>query len=146
MRHFSITTFLVVSLSLFLTACQTLEDAPIEQMQRTQLVSTLAPSETKMTETVSQVKNQAVVQFICKDGKTVKIQQVKAKKRDNAKNQRAILVSFSNRSHTLSPAVSKTGKRYSNIRWNWEEDFNGKATLTDNRQKILARECVKKTS
>lgn len=103
--HFSLGLF-----SLFgLTACEMTQEAPIEQMQRSQIIAALAPTEMKATETVSLAKKQTTNQFVCKDGKTVKIQRATTK--STSSHERAILVSFAGSSHTLSPVVSKTGKK-----------------------------------
>lgn len=130
---------------LTLAGCKPLE-APIEQVQRVQTVIQQAQTEIKPTEKVTVVKSQTSTQFICKNDVVVKVQRSKAKKVNNkAKrkvgNQQAILVTYGNTTHTLSPAVTRDGKKYSNIRWTWKERLNGEASLTDNSNSVLASEC-----
>ncbi|WGE85454.1 MliC family protein [Actinobacillus equuli] len=130
---------------LALAGCKPLE-APIEQVQRAQSVIQQAQTEIKPTEKVTVVKNQTSMQFICKNDVVVKVQRPKAKKVNNkakrkVSSQQAILVTYGHTTHTLSPAVTRDGKKYSNIRWTWRESRNGEASLTDNSNNVLASEC-----
>ncbi|WP_150539014.1 MliC family protein [Actinobacillus vicugnae] len=131
--------------ALALTGCKPLE-APIEQVQRVQTVIHQTQTEIKPTEKVTVVKNQTALQFVCKNDVLVKVQRAKVKKANkqtkrSSSNQQAILVTYGNTTHTLSPAVTKDGKKYSNIRWTWEERLNGEISLIDNSNNVLASEC-----
>lgn len=137
---------IVAVISLFaLTGCRAFQETPIEQMQRSQAITAVSPIEVKPTETVTRAKKQKINQFECKKGVIIKVQQADVSKKFKASNERAIQLTYANRTHTLSPVVTKNGKKYSNIRWNWREDTKGKGVLIDNSNKILASECVLKT-
>lgn len=79
------------------------------------------------------------VEYRCKGKKIVKIQALSEKKNHKA----SIWLTFNDIRHTLSASLTRNGTKYSNIRWTWQERFNGIATLTDNSGKILAEKCKK---
>lgn len=133
-----------------LSGCKPLE-APIEQVQRAQAVIQQTQTEIKPIEKVkvTVVKNQTSMQFMCKNDVVVKVQRPKAKKvsqkaKRKVSSQQAILVTYGNTTHTLSPVVTKDGKKYSNIRWTWKENLSGEASLIDNSHNVLASECTLK--
>lgn len=134
--------YLAVCTGLTLAGCKPLE-APIEQVQRAQSVIQQAQAEITSTERVTVVKNQTSMQFICKNDVVVKVQRPKVNNKAKRKvsSQQAILVTYGYTTHTLSPAVTRDGKKYSNIRWTWREGRNGEASLTDNSHNVLASEC-----
>lgn len=123
-------------LGLILTACtpQPLI-APIEQVNQVQQEQA-TKVETPLPQ--SRVKNKAML-YRCNKNQTVKIT-----KTTNSKKIQNITVEFNQISHRLSSVVTqKSHRKYSNIRWIWTEDFNGKAKLQNKNGKILAENCVK---
>ncbi|MCK3654806.1 hypothetical protein A4G19_03210 [Pasteurellaceae bacterium Macca] len=78
-----------------------------------------------------------VVEYRCQKNQKVRVQP------NSNQKSKAIQVTFNQTSHKLSSAVTKIGKKYSNIRWIWREDFNGRGQLSDNRGKILADNCIR---
>ena len=136
----------VVIGSLFtLSACSELTPSPVEQMQQVQQNAMKQTDEIKALPKqtkVSVVKKQSVTRFICKKDKEGQEGSSQTKHAKNAKLN-AINVSFAGTTHTLSPTVTKNGKKYSNIRWVWWEPLNGKAELYDNKKNVLAEGCVK---
>lgn len=121
--------------ALWLTGCSLTTIAPIEQLQKslTQEKS-LSPTAKSGRNTV---KQQPITKFYCDKKKVVQIQPSSSKKNS------AVKIVFNHLSFELSPTVSDKGKKYSNIRWIWLEDFNGNGTLIDNRHRVLASNCVK---
>ncbi|WP_373767502.1 MliC family protein [Glaesserella sp.] len=106
--------------------------APVEQVQQAQKDSDITVKETRSTE-----KNMPVTEYVCDKDKIVRVQTPKTPK------NKTITVTFNQASHKLSSTVVQHGKKYSNIRWVWHEQ-NGKCTLRDNRNNVLAENCVKK--
>lgn len=103
--------------------------APVEQVQPQSLAN---QSRLKI------IDARQTVEYLCEGEKNVRIQQVQVPK------EQKITLFFNHTSHKLSPAVSKVGKKYSNIRWIWQEDANGVGTLLDNRQNLLATGCIRR--
>lgn len=122
-------------LTLWLSGCSLTTIAPIEQLQKSmkQEKRVLVAKSERNT-----VKQQPIIKFYCDNKKIVRVQPVSTKKNSTVK------VFFNHTSYELSPTVSDKGKKYSNIRWSWLEDFQGRGTLSDNRHKVLASRCVKK--
>ncbi|ANF61741.1 MliC family protein [[Haemophilus] ducreyi] len=140
----SVAMFLLINL-FGIIGC-TISAPPIERVKNMQLISHSALPQTSLKQKVTLVKELSVAQFICKDNVVVKVQQQKKEQVAQTKyhkNNTAISVTYLNSTHTLSPTVAQNGKRYSNIRWTWTEK-QGKGTLTDNSDKILASECIRK--
>lgn len=136
MKHY----FPFAIFGLFLTACtpQPLV-APIEQIEQAQQEQATQTTKVETPLTQSSVKNRTVL-YQCAKKQTVKIT-----KAANSKKTQNITVEFKQVSHRLSSAVTrKNSRKYSNIRWIWTEDFNGKGVLTNKNGKILAENCVKK--
>ncbi len=124
---------ILISISgILLSACTPTSMSPVAQVEQNQFLA----SPTK-SNTVMKVKNQSITEYKCKNKKTVTIQP------DNTK-KKAINLTFAQTTHTLSSVVTKKSQKYSNIRWVWTEDFSGKWKLRDNRNKVLAENCVKK--
>lgn len=121
-----------------LSGCTPLTIAPAEQIQQLQQTDSLASSEALTKKRV--VKNQTVSRYLCKGNQEVRIVQSKNSKNSKSKT---INVSFQGSTHTLSPIVTKNGKKYSNIRWIWWEKVDGKSVLYNNKKKVLAERCVK---
>lgn len=126
---------------LTLGGCAEIAVSPVEQVQLVQKASKNATSQSKAASKRSVIKSQSVDLYLCKDDKQVRVLKSKGKK--NVKNN-TINVTFMGTTHTLSPAVTKNGKKYSNIRWIWWEPRVGKAELYDNNKQILAEQCVKR--
>lgn len=105
--------------------------SPLEQVER------LNPASTQIKKNhVTKVANVSIAEYICEQGKILQIQtQTKSKK---------ITVTFNQISHRLSSTISRSGKKYSNIRWTWIENAKGVGRLQDSRQHILAEQCVRK--
>ncbi len=85
------------------------------------------------------VVNDAVDVYHCDKGLSVKLQQTQPEK----KRKSPLTVTFGELSYKLSPTITKNGYKYSNIRWIWWEKFDGKASLFDNSNHVLAKNCVK---
>lgn len=117
----------------WLCGCSATTIAPAEQIQ--QRTEQKAQSTVKGRDVV---KKQFVTEYVCDKQYFVRVQKSSAKKNST------VTVTFNQVSHKLSPTVAKNGKKYSNIRWTWLEGFDGKATLSDNRHRVLASNCVKK--
>ncbi|WP_373778002.1 MliC family protein [Glaesserella sp.] len=111
---------------LFLSGCI----APVEQVQMAVTTPT-AEIENRTT-----AKKVVTINYLCANQKVVRVQVPTSPK------DKTITVIFNQTSHKLSSAVTKRGKKYSNIRWIWLE-ANGKGTLHDNRNNILAENCLK---
>lgn len=105
--------------------------SPLEQVER------LNPAYTKAKKApVAKVANARITEYTCAQGKTLQIQtQAKSKK---------ITLTFNQISHRLSSTISRSGKKYSNIRWTWIENAKGVGRLQDSHQHILAEQCVRK--
>lgn len=119
-----------------LSGCQVPEIAPVEQVQianRTKL------DEQDVTINRSIANKKTEFTFLCSQAKRVKVQY----NYGSPNKISNVVVTWGDTSHALSPAVSKNGQKYSNIRWIWLEKFNGTATLFNNRNKLLATDCVK---
>lgn len=128
--------FMTATLSLgLLSACTQIAPSPVEQVQQ---ASKLAEKSEPVAK-ISKAKLQTNAKFICKNDKQVRVTYIKKNK---VKNNR-ITVSFNGASDTLSPTVTKNGKKYNNMRWTWWEPRNGKAVLMTSSQKVLAEGCVK---
>lgn len=117
----------------WLCGCSATTIAPAEQIQ--QRTEQKAQSAVKGRDVV---RKQFVTEYVCDKQYFVRVQKSSAKKNST------VTVTFNQVSHKLSPTVAKNGKKYSNIRWTWLEGFDGKATLSDNRHRVLASNCVKK--
>ena len=127
---------LFISILLLISGCTKVAVSPVEQVQQVQKTNSDNAEQVKEVAQRSVVKNQAMNLYLCKDDKEVRILKTKGKKN-------SISVTFMDTSHTLSPAVTKNGKKYSNIRWVWWEMRSGVAELYDNNKKVLAKECIK---
>lgn len=132
-----IPAFLITaSLSLgLLSACTKIAPSPVEQVQQ----ATKLAGKSKPVPKISRAKLQTNAKFICKNDKQVRVTYIK---KNSVKNNR-VTVSFNGASDTLSPTVTKNGKKYNNMRWIWWEPRNGKAVLMTSSQKVLAEGCVK---
>lgn len=107
--------------------------APVEQMPPT------PPMEVAVepNKTTTNVQN-SVSLYQCNKQKSVRV----TRTHDDKKT---LTVEFNQVSHKLSSAVPKSGRtKFSNIRWTWVEDFQGKGSLRDKSGKVLAENCVKK--
>ena len=127
---------LSISILLLISGCTKVAVSPVEQVQQVQKTNSDNVEQVKKVAQRSVVKNQAMSLYLCKNDKEVRILKTKGKKN-------SINVTFMDTTHTLSPAVTKNGKKYSNIRWVWWEMRSGIAELYDNNKKALAKECVK---
>lgn len=127
---------LFISILLLISGCTKVAVSPVEQVQQVQKTNSNNAEQVKEVAQRSVVKNQAMNLYLCKDDKEVRILKTKGKKN-------SISVTFMDTTHTLSPAVTKNGKKYSNIRWVWWEMRSGIAELYDNNKKVLAKECIK---
>lgn len=127
---------LFISILLLISGCTKVAVSPVEQVQQVQKTNSDNTEQVKEVAQRSVVKNQAMNLYLCKDDKEVRILKTKGKKN-------SISVTFMDTTHTLSPAVTKNGKKYSNIRWVWWEMRSGIAELYDNNKKVLAKECIK---
>lgn len=125
---------IILSLSsLWLIGCHATTIAPAEQVE--QRLQQPLPAATPMKKDV--VKKQRQWHYLCDNNQSLRVQFL------NNKKNSPISLSFNRTTYTLSPAVGTQGKKYSNIRWIWSEDFHGIGTLKDNRHKLLASQCVK---
>lgn len=127
---------LFISILLLISGCTKVAVSPVEQVQQVQQTNSGNAEQVKEVAQRSVVKNQAMNLYLCKDDKEVRILKTKGKKN-------SISVTFMDTTHTLSPTVTKNGKKYSNIRWVWWEMRSGIAELYDNNKKVLAKECIK---
>ncbi len=127
---------LFVSILLLISGCTKVAVSPVEQVQQVQKTNSDNAEQVKEVAQRSVVKNQAMNLYLCKNDKEVRILKTKGKKN-------SISVTFMDTTHTLSPTVTKNGKKYSNIRWVWWEMRSGIAELYDNNKKDLAKECIK---
>ena len=127
---------LFILILLLISGCTKVAVSPVEQMQQVQKTNSDNTEQVKKVAQRSVVKNQAMSLYLCKNDKEVRILKTKGKKN-------SISVTFMDTTHTLSPAVTKNGKKYSNIRWVWWEMRSGVAELYDNNKKVLAKECIK---
>ncbi|STO63425.1 MliC family protein [Haemophilus parahaemolyticus] len=127
---------LFISILLLISGCTKVAVSPVEQVQQVQKTNSDNVEQVKKVAQRSVVKNQAMSLYLCKNDKEVRILKTKGKKN-------SINVTFMDTTHTLSPAVTKNGKKYSNIRWVWWEMRSGIAELYDNNKKVLAKECIK---
>ena len=127
---------LFISILLLISGCTKVAVSPVEQVQQVQKTNSDNVEQVKKVAQRSVVKNQAMSLYLCKNDKEVRILKTKGKKN-------SINVTFMDTTHTLSPAVTKNGKKYSNIRWVWWEMRSGVAELYDNNKKVLAKECIK---
>lgn len=120
--------FLIPLIFASLSACAPVI-APIDEVAQTtpkkEVVRTQAPT-------------RKTVEYLCKGGKTVRLQTA------HGNQAKKITITFNQLSHKLSPMVAAQGKKYSNIRWTWYEAPNGVGTLQNNRQILLAENCVHK--
>ena len=127
---------LFISILLLISGCTKVAVSPVEQVQQVQQTNSDNAEQVKKVAQRSVVKNQAMSLYLCKNDKEVRILKTKGKKN-------SISVTFMDTTHTLSPTVTKNGKKYSNIRWVWWEMSSGVAELYDNNKKVLAKECIK---
>lgn len=109
---------------------------PVEQIHQAQRVK--EPMKTVTTQ-IGQASE--VVIYRCKNDKKVEVE--RQNKTSNFTKKEMVTVSFQGISHQLSAAVTKNGKKYTNIRWTWHETRDGKAFLYNNTKKTLAANCVK---
>lgn len=136
-KSVKICAFGVMGVSL-LSACTRMQPSPAEQIQQ---VRATVGNKADLPK-VSKAKSQIESRFLCEKEKVVRVMYPKKMNTKNAKNDR-ITVTFNGLTHTLSPVVSKNGKKYTNIRWTWWESRSGKAYLMENPQTVLAENCVK---
>lgn len=129
----------IISALFILSGCSNVAVSPVEQVQQVQQAGNSPVVAPKPVSKRSVVKNQAISLYLCKDDKEVRV--LKSKSKKNAKS--TVAVTFMGTTHTLSAAVTKNGKKYSNIRWIWWEPRTGNAELYDNNKQILAEDCVK---
>lgn len=122
--------------TLFLAACSTVVVTPVEQIHQAQKTKDLIKTMTKEVERAAKVNL-----YLCKNDKKVEVERQKIVKK--AAKKETVTVSFQGTSHQLSSAVTKDGKKYTNIRWTWHETRKGKAFLYNNTKKNLAADCVK---
>ena len=125
----------LIGAMLGLSGCLSPVMAPVEAVEKVQ-----QPAQEKVTAPVEQrkvVKNQAIY-FVCNNNQPIQITQNRSEKK-----VKVITLTFDKTSHKLSSAVTRNGKKYSNIRWVWTEDAQGIGTLRDHSQKILAYDCKK---
>ena len=127
---------LLVSTLLLISGCTKVAVSPVEQVQQVQQTNSDNAEQVKEIAQRSVVKNQAMNLYLCQDDKEVRVVKTKGKKN-------SISVTLMDATHTLSPTVTKNGKKYSNIRWVWWEMRSGVAELYDNNKKVLAKECIK---
>lgn len=116
-------------------ACTTVVAPPVEQIHQVQKTKEPVKTLTKQIEQAPQVSL-----YRCSNDKKVEVERQKNTKKGLKKEM--ITVSFQGTAHQLSPAVSKDGKKYTNIRWTWHETRNGKAFLYNNSKKTLAADCI----
>lgn len=122
---------LLFLLSSLLGACTLPGMSPIAQVDYAQH-QFISPSSSENRQVV---KEKSGFDYVCRDKQRVRVQVV---------NKKTINVTFGQTTYKLSSTVTKNHKRYSNIRWVWTEDFNGQATLKNNRNKVLAEGCERK--
>lgn len=128
-RAFSLLTATV------LLGCSTTTIAPVEQVEQK-----IQQPEQKISSIKKDVvKKQRIVSYQCEKNQILRVQFL------NSKKNSPIALTFNRASYTLSPSVVTQGKKYSNIRWIWTEDFNGVGTLRDNRNNLLAEKCIKRS-
>ena len=127
---------LLISTLLLISGCTKVAVSPVEQVQQVQQTNSDNAEQVKEIAQRSVVKSQAMNLYLCQDDKEVRILKTKGKKN-------SISVTFMDATQTLSPTVTKNGKKYSNIRWVWWEMSSGVAELYDNNKKVLAKECIK---
>ena len=82
----------------------------------------------------------SAVSYLCQGGKEVKVVRV-VRKNKKAKTVQIINVTFNDITQRLSPVVSESGKKYSNIRWHWYEKDRF-SMLTNSQGQVLAEQCV----
>lgn len=115
-------------ISLLLTACQ--QYAP---------PVTHHPSSRKTLERL--MLQNDVLEYHCQNNKTIKVvKETKNGKKINT-DQLSIRLTFENNTEHLIPTISETGKRYSNIKWQWSIRQK-EATLIETTGKTLAEHCV----
>lgn len=117
------------------SACSTVVAPPVEQIHQVQKTKEPVKTITKQIEQAPQVSL-----YRCSNEKKVEVEHQKNAKKGLKKE--LITVSFQGTTHQLSPAVTKDGKKYTNIRWTWHETRNGKAFLYNNSKKTLAADCI----
>ncbi len=100
--------------------------------------NSLKPSSNGLTDKSTQTGSAVV--YLCKDNKEVKVVRT-IKKNKQAKKIRVINVTFGDITQRLTPVVSESGKKYSNIRWHWYEKSDS-GTLTNSLGQVLAEQCV----
>lgn len=127
----------LISTIFFIGAC-TPAVTPVEQLHQAQKVNNKESTQPiiKQVEKASEI-----VLYRCNNGKKVEIERQKEVKKSVQKE--AITVNFQGTAHTLSSAVTKDGKKYTNIRWTWHETRKGVAFLYNNTKKTLAANCIK---
>lgn len=127
--------FTLIVVPFALTACHITTIAPADQVQlQTEEQPPLPQHPPRRV-----VKKQHVIEYRCHQSKRVTVQQPL-----NAPKSTTITLTFNQRSYKLSPNVVDRGQKYSNIRWIWQLDPDGKGTLTDNRHTVLAKNCKKR--
>ncbi|MDD0823475.1 MliC family protein [Mannheimia sp. AT1] len=107
----------------------------IQQIQKANKDKEVTQFVTKRVEHTSEI-----TLYRCNNGKKVEVER---QKKSPAGKKETVIVSFQGTSHQLSSAVTKDGRKYTNIRWTWHEMRNGKAFLSNNTKKTLAANCVK---
>lgn len=127
----------IAALGSLLIACSATIPSPAEQIYQAQKASKHIAKPLNMQ--IEQA--QSIAQYHCDNNKKVTVESKKQSKATNKKE--TITVNFQGTSHQLSSAVTKNGKKYTNIRWTWHEMRNGQAFLYNNTKKILAENCVK---
>lgn len=81
------------------------------------------------------------LQYRCKDGKEIKVVQVMRKGTKNKKLE-MLNLTYENITEKLRSTVSETGKKYTNIHWQWEiqQDIAKLSTIVG---VTLAEDCIK---
>lgn len=134
MVHFK--EYCMLASILVLSGCTPSMMAPVEQIHQSQVQDQKIDNAP-----LTVIKKQTVYEYYCKKEKVVRIQYT-----GEISPKSTILVTFNQRTYRLSPAVTQKAKKYTNIRWVWSEDFSGIGSLRDNRNNLLAENCIKKES
>lgn len=100
------------------------------------------PSGAKQEELLDKTTQKgSVSRYLCKDCKEVRVVRA-VQKNKKAKKRTVINLTFNDITQRLTPSVSETGKKYSNIRWHWYEKSDT-GMLTNSIGHTLAEGCVK---
>ncbi|QHB17185.1 MliC family protein [Mannheimia pernigra] len=126
----------VAVLAFLLGACSSVVTPPVEQIH--QIHKTKTP--VKMVEKKVEGTHKVNI-YRCDNGKRVEVDRQKKDRKLDKKE--SVKITFQGTSHLLSSTVTRNGRKYTNIRWTWNELRNGKAFLYDNTKRNLAVNCVK---